>query len=248
MSDCENPKLDFFRRTFLLPSQLSRGYTTRQSCRVIVQGNVRFGLRSESICVHADVIVACFFLIEELRTFCLLRSHLSSGIQLMIPFLSLHSLAFTRTQVYDVTPFSGRKPRLLRHSGHVDATAFFESHEHLAIVHEVLPSRYCLIWDPSPYLGKIGTILGLFKLAAASSILKCPSLSAKLPPGLRLGMRIRPRMLANLGGGFSAPRQYNVLNSQPNEEKYDVVLDVGLTIQLMRSPPTVVKILEAKRF
>lgn len=40
LSDCENPKLEFFRRTFLLPYQLAQGHTTQTSCRVIVQSKV----------------------------------------------------------------------------------------------------------------------------------------------------------------------------------------------------------------
>lgn len=83
-----------------------------------------------------------------------------------------HALPFTRTQVYDVTAFLSKHPGgrqiLFRHSGHVDATAFFEAHTHSAIAHEIM--RHYLLWDASLYLGKLGTILGLFKLVAFPSI------------------------------------------------------------------------------
>lgn len=51
LSACENPKLDFSRRTFLLPYQLARRHRTLKSCRVIIQSRVWFGKGSESICV-----------------------------------------------------------------------------------------------------------------------------------------------------------------------------------------------------
>jgi len=41
LSACENPKLDFFRRMFIFPYQITEGHITRTSCRVIVKGRVR---------------------------------------------------------------------------------------------------------------------------------------------------------------------------------------------------------------
>lgn len=41
LSACKQPKLEFFRRVFIRPYQISSGHHTRKSCRVIVQGKVR---------------------------------------------------------------------------------------------------------------------------------------------------------------------------------------------------------------
>jgi hypothetical protein len=55
--------------------------------------------------------------------------------------------------------------------------------------------RKYLIWDPSVYLGKLGNILGLFKLVAFPSIYSpypdYPGNSVELPPGVWKEVQVR---------------------------------------------------------
>lgn len=139
---------------------------------------------------------------------------------------------------------------LLEHAGHVDATAFFEISNHSDTAQKMM--RQYLLWDPTPSLGKAGTILALFSHRPP----RCFEYSAKHPPGLWTDLRLPrlPSSLRDLVKGKLPPLslQAMITGEKPKSESVWLVDDrrrlYPRTEMDERSPPSIVKILESKRF
>jgi len=221
------------------------------------------------MCLQGDVIYACFSSSSSssYKSF-QLYSHVSILVLLSPPSLFFHSLFFTRTRIHRSTTsllfkHPGGRAILLKHSGVADATGYFEKHEHSAAT-QMAMQKY-LVWDPSVCLGKLGTILGLFKLVAFPSIYSLypnyPVNSVELPPGIWSELQVRrPPSLHNRQA--SSPMETDEEDYQKGEVPH--LLTKRLSSALLRYwliddrrhlsrggyglAPEIVKLLKAKRF
>lgn len=222
LSGCESPKLEFFRRMFLSPYQSCNGHCTRTSCRVIVKGKVGI----------------------------LIVGYIYSFPPSFTTFFSPSTP--TREKVYDVTPFLSSHPggdyTLLEHAGHVDATAFFDISNHSDVAK--LMMREYLIWDPTPALGRAGTVRGLF-YADPSPVSSEPSswkASFVRMPLVRSAIEVMERQQR----GLSRSSQ-TMMTGEESRPKRGWLMDDRRVLYMRKfvgdkRPPNIVKILGNKQF